>query len=284
MQPGECERRSNPQKKNIFKMPIVNGSYVTQPLGTPKDVQNQVFGGYTRKDMSDFTQAAYNYQMQQQQQAFELEMWNLKNQYDSPEAQMARYQQAGLNPYLIYGQQNLSGNVPQGSPAVFRSSGASARHAQNAMNFIGQMRGIIESAYETWKYFSPYERNMRSFDQQLAGLSLRRNQSEADWLDYLTYGRSRFEDPTDLSRVPSGYRAQMYNLEANTKEENYNRLKALANMIPDQQARTQALKSLDDKRLEILRGQNDAILNIQTGNSTVDAWLRALMYFAMSKI
>lgn len=39
----------------------------------------------------------------------EKEMWNMVNQYNSPESQMARYQQAGLNPNLMYSQ-GSSGN------------------------------------------------------------------------------------------------------------------------------------------------------------------------------
>lgn len=34
----------------------------------------------------------------------DLEMWNLQNAYNSPEAQMRRFKDAGLNPNLIYGQ------------------------------------------------------------------------------------------------------------------------------------------------------------------------------------
>lgn len=265
-------------------MPIINGTYVTQPLGSPRDAQNQVFGDYTRHDMNDYSQAAYNYLQQQQQQAFEYEMWNLKNEYDSPKAQMLRYQQAGLNPNLIYGQQNVSGNIPQGSPATFRSSGTMARNFQQGMNVINTMRGIAESAYETWKYFSPYGVLSRDLDLSARGTALHRMQTDADWYDYLTYNRLTGDDPFDPARIPTSYRAQMYNLEANTMQQRYEQLKALVAMIPDQQARTQALKSLDDKRLEIMRGQNDAILNIKTGNPIVDSWLRALMYFAMSKL
>lgn len=36
----------------------------------------------------------------------DLEMWNLQNQYNSPEMQMERFKSAGLNPNLIYGQGN----------------------------------------------------------------------------------------------------------------------------------------------------------------------------------
>lgn len=33
-----------------------------------------------------------------------LHMWNLQNEYNTPKAQMERFQEAGLNPNLIYGQ------------------------------------------------------------------------------------------------------------------------------------------------------------------------------------
>lgn len=35
-------------------------------------------------------------------------MWNRANAYNTPEAQMQRFKQAGLNPKLIYGQSNMS--------------------------------------------------------------------------------------------------------------------------------------------------------------------------------
>lgn len=48
-----------------------------------------------------------------------VEMWNQQNLYNSPEAQMQRFKEAGLNPHLIYGQ-GSSGNAsspPQYQPA-----------------------------------------------------------------------------------------------------------------------------------------------------------------------
>jgi len=39
-----------------------------------------------------------------------LQFWDMQNEYNSPEAQMARFKSAGLNPNLIYGQGN-SGNA-----------------------------------------------------------------------------------------------------------------------------------------------------------------------------
>lgn len=50
----------------------------------------------------------YNYQskLQDKQNQFNLDMWNLQNEYNSPQAQMKRYEEAGLNPALIYSQGN----------------------------------------------------------------------------------------------------------------------------------------------------------------------------------
>lgn len=49
-----------------------------------------------------------NYQNQkklaEQQNQFNLDMWRMNNEYNSPQAQMKRFEQAGLNPNLIYGQ------------------------------------------------------------------------------------------------------------------------------------------------------------------------------------
>lgn len=47
-----------------------------------------------------------------------LKDWTMQNEYNSPEAQMARYKAAGLNPALIYGQSNTADAVrsPDSSP------------------------------------------------------------------------------------------------------------------------------------------------------------------------
>lgn len=259
-------------------MPIVNGTYVSQPLGSPKDVQNQVFGGYTTKDMADYSQAAYNYQMQQQQQAFELEMWNLKNQYDSPAAQMQRYQDAGLNPNLIYGQQNVSGNTPQGSPATFRSSGSFSRGAQNAAQMISQMVGIVKAAREMYDYVNygkeaSYWSNISS-QEQVIGQKLNNA-----WNDYLLHGDNMIYG--DTTRIPYGPRAKLYKTQTDVARKRYDQLVALCNMIPDQQARTKALKELDDYRLQIMQGQYGAIMGINTGYQGLDALLKMFGFYVL---
>lgn len=60
----------------------------------------------------------FQYQQQLQNDAFNknLQMWNMQNEYNSPEAQMARFQEAGLNPRLIYGNGASSAGNASSSP------------------------------------------------------------------------------------------------------------------------------------------------------------------------
>lgn len=71
-----------------------------------------------------------------------LEMWNLQNQYNSPAAQMQRFKEAGLNPYLIYGQGsngNATGMPEFQMPHQVQNSKADAiNQATNALtNALG---------------------------------------------------------------------------------------------------------------------------------------------------
>lgn len=53
---------------------------------------------------------------QQREFAHNKEMWNLANQYNSPEQQMARLKSAGLNPNLVYGNGSVVGNTSTSTP------------------------------------------------------------------------------------------------------------------------------------------------------------------------
>lgn len=45
---------------------------------------------------------------QQRQMEWNEKFWNMQNEYNSPQAQMKRLQEAGLNPHLVYGQSSGS--------------------------------------------------------------------------------------------------------------------------------------------------------------------------------
>lgn len=73
--------------------------------------------------------------------------WAQENEYNSPAAQMARYRAAGLNPDLIYGQNNQAGSmgsvdIPQSSPAARTLDGV-ANLLQKGMN-VESMQSQID--------------------------------------------------------------------------------------------------------------------------------------------
>lgn len=55
----------------------------------------------------------WNLNLAKQQNQWNIDQWNRENAYNTPAAQMARYKDAGLNPDLMYGQQNLSAASPE---------------------------------------------------------------------------------------------------------------------------------------------------------------------------
>jgi len=68
---------------------------------------------------------AFTREMYERQRKDSLADWSMMNEYNSPTAQMERFKQAGLNPNLIYGQQNTS-VMARGA-----SSGQPSREAPN---------------------------------------------------------------------------------------------------------------------------------------------------------
>lgn len=55
----------------------------------------------------------WNLNLAKMQNQWNIDQWNRENAYNTPSAQMARYKDAGLNPDLMYGQQNLSAASPE---------------------------------------------------------------------------------------------------------------------------------------------------------------------------
>lgn len=87
-------------------------------VGVGSDMLQSWYNTAMQKDL-----AQYNAQQQSllNDRAFQqnLAMWNLKNAYDSPAEQMKRFEAAGLNKNLIYGQSNTSGATPTMEAAKF---------------------------------------------------------------------------------------------------------------------------------------------------------------------
>lgn len=83
----------------------------------------------------------------QKQHAINLQDWNMMNAYNSPLSQMRRYERAGLNPNLIYGQQNTTSELNSPPAPQYDSPllavGEGFQNAINAaQNRFAQMRQL----------------------------------------------------------------------------------------------------------------------------------------------
>lgn len=274
-------------------MPIVNGTYVYDQLPGVKEGewQQSAFGDVgNKKDWSDNKTAAYNYLLKQQENAFNVEMWNEMNKYNSPAAQMQRYQEAGLNPNLIYSQQNTTSPLQAASNAAFRSQGTQAKRVQNQLATIQQMQGLVESAAKTYDYvkYGAETNRWKMIQSQEQALGLKMENAWNDWLlhgDNMIYG--------DSSRLPYGPRAQQFQnqmgLTANQRDLtdwNIKRVKFMVNsLLPTQEARQKALTALDQYQYDMMQGKYGAILDVHTGlGETVDNWVRLIMFMALAKM
>lgn len=79
----------------------------------------------------------FNKRLAEQQNQYNIDMWNMQNEYNSPQAQMQRFQEAGLNPNLIYGQ-GSNGNAIHAPEMVVPQAPAVDKQAQE----IGKLFNI----------------------------------------------------------------------------------------------------------------------------------------------
>lgn len=82
----------------------------------------------------------FSREMYSRQRQDALADWAMQNEYNSPRAQMQRFQEAGLNPNLIYGQQTESPSV--------RSSSASGANSQALQISNRDITGSLMAGYD----------------------------------------------------------------------------------------------------------------------------------------
>lgn len=70
--------------------------------------------------------------------------WNAQNLYNSPQAQMQRFIQAGLNPHLIYGQGNPgnASSIPQYQPANLQYKYEAANYGQSIQTLLPTLMAV----------------------------------------------------------------------------------------------------------------------------------------------
>lgn len=113
----------------------------------------------------------YNLMLARLRNQWSLEQWQRENDYNSPSAQMARYRAAGLNPDLIYNQQNTSAASPEltsGEPAAVQDMSPMGEMYRSFGNFmqnyysLEQQRAAVKSL----------DANARKSEEERQGIEL----------------------------------------------------------------------------------------------------------------
>lgn len=81
-------------------------------IGSGGNPWGAALGGFSGALDAYQDKAYYNYA-----RGKDIQLWLMQQEYNSPKNQMQRYREAGLNPNLIYGQQNVADSVGRSSMA-----------------------------------------------------------------------------------------------------------------------------------------------------------------------
>lgn len=174
------------------------------------------------------------YVMQQataeQQNAFNVAMWNAENEYNTPANQMRRFQDAGLNPNLIYGQQNTSASAPSASGGVnFNVAG----HRKNQLsknqataNQLMETAGMVNTIANTLNNLETAKQN-RLYTNQLtakAAIETARAQFAYDQLDGLRGQGILFDNKMKMQNYIANAAKLQYALYSMFGDESYSNI------------------------------------------------------------
>ena len=106
-----------------------------------------------------------NYKLAHEGMQHEIDMWNMQNAYNTPQAQMERLKQAGLNPNLMYGQGNVGNataapkaHIPQHQEEL---SKLNIPMALEIMSKLTDMKKTIQDT-ETGRYQAEFNERLRT--------------------------------------------------------------------------------------------------------------------------
>lgn len=169
------------------------GALINTGAGLYDSYQNRK----TSKQNTDKTIAANKSEAELAYQR-EMEMWRLQNLYNSPEAQMQRFKEAGLNPHLIYGQGN-SGN----STSTPHYNPARAEYNYQPMQY-GRAFGQI---LPTLMSVGSWMQNMRLGEAELDKKRVDTTRAE-QIVEYLTSANPKLLEQLDNKLSMYGYQTQ----------------------------------------------------------------------------
>lgn len=134
---------------------VTGGIMSTSATGLPPWVAPMVGGitnaakglfGWIGQRKQNKIQREYEQQTYEKNKRDQLDFWHMQNEYNSPQAQMQRLKDAGLNPNLVYGNgaDAISGNLQAPSPSI--SNSTRFENPITDANIFSQMANLSKSS------------------------------------------------------------------------------------------------------------------------------------------
>lgn len=177
----------------------------------------------------------YNLNLAKQQNQWNLDQWNRENEYNTPVAQMSRYKSAGLNPDLMYGQQNLSA----ASPEMTAGEGTSPMDYSPVANgpTIGEAASIAANARLTNAQAKLAESQADKVDAETVGQTINN-----EWLPKLLKGQ------TDINEADVKQRLADAGLKGKQIEVAAEQIKVMQQSVKESQQKINDLQSQMENR------------------------------------
>lgn len=218
--------------------------------------------------------------------ALQAAMLNYQNEYNSPLNQLLRYQEAGVSPWMALQQPSTSA-----SPGSVSGPGSKAptqtERLKSMISSVSNIASAIATGANIYDYIQYGAKqselntdilyNRRSQSQYDAARAL----AESDWAQYWNYGEGFGPNSVYVEGSPR----KRY-MEASTalKEQQFAQISSMIDTLyPSQKEANEARAALAQYQKEVLEGRTDAVLQLNTGNQTVDAILKTIIFAMMNK-
>lgn len=267
-------------------MQFVDNVTPTNPQQYMNAVQNYSGRGNDRRRQLSSDWATMYYQ-----NAYQTAMLNYMNQWNSPENQMLRYQRAGISPWLV-GQD--PGNMPSApSGAAPQGKFVAPSTLDQFRGYSGALTNVMQESLKLYDYLqygsgirseqlkrAPLETHNLGLQGESLSHQLRRYSAEADFAEWWNRNPGGLEDSRTGSPSSNSPRATYMELSTNRLAAQISQLESMVSMLyPSQVAANKARTALDAYKTQILHGQKDVILNIDTGHPQVDSILKGVLFF-----
>lgn len=177
----------------------------------------------------------WNLNLARQQNQWNIEQWNRENAYNSPAAQMARYKAAGLNPDLMYGQQNLAA----ASPEMTAGEGSQPTDVSNLANkrTIGDIIAQASATRLTNAQAKLAESQADKVDAETVGQTINN-----EWLPKLLEGQTEINEADIKDKLASA------GLKGKQIEVAVEQIKVMQQSVKESQAKINDLQSQMENR------------------------------------